>query len=119
MATASGSCLLSGSGTSASRRPGANASSCRSFDRYEAPATFTTRMRGSRCDSASPVAALRSQYPDSPGSSQILSRSELEESPDCIRHPLDRRHVRVLDLPVRIRDVEPGHAQHRAAQVEG
>ena len=60
-ATAFGSCSFSGSRTSVSRRPGANASSCRSAARYEAPASLTTRIRGSSHFIASPVAASRSQ----------------------------------------------------------
>src|SRR6185503_19407517 len=47
-----------------------------------------------------------------------LPASELEELPDGTDDPLDRRHVAIFDLPVRIRHVETGHAQHRPAEVE-
>src|SRR5579862_8939495 len=118
-ATALGSCSFSGSRTSASRRPGANASSGSASARYDEPASFTTRRRGSSQRRASPVAASRSQKPDSPRSSQTRSRdSELEEPARGMDDPFDRRHVVILDLPVRIRDVEAGHAQHGTMQVE-
>ena len=43
---------------------------------------------------------------------------ELEQPAHRVETRCDRGHVRVLDLPVRVRDVVAGHAQHRAAQVE-
>ena len=41
-----------------------------------------------------------------------------ENSPNRVDDARDRRHVRVLDLPVRIRDVVAGHAHDRPTQVE-
>src|SRR5579859_3980108 len=43
---------------------------------------------------------------------------KLEELPGCGRDAPDRRHVAILDLPVGVRDVEPGHSQDGAAEVE-
>src|SRR6478672_3100922 len=69
-----GSCSLSGSATSASRRPGAKASSCSASSRYDTPATLITLMRGSSLRTSSPVAASRSRNPAPARSSQSRSR---------------------------------------------
>src|SRR5438045_2385578 len=57
----------------------------------------------------------RSGRPERPRSG---AASKLEQLPGRRDDPLDRGHVRVLDLPVRVRHVEAGDAQHWAAQVE-
>ena len=42
------------------------------------------------------------------------ARGSLQQPANRVRDALDRGHVRVLDLPVRVRHVVAGHAQHRA-----
>src|SRR5436190_17657316 len=121
MPIAFGSCSFCGSGTSASRLPGWKPSSWSASSRYETPASLITRIRGSSCETGSSVAASRSRYPSLVCSSQSRTRSlnsKVEELAHRRGHALDRGHVRVLDLPVRIRHVVTGHAQDRTAQVE-
>src|SRR5207253_5251169 len=43
---------------------------------------------------------------------------EVEQTARSRDDPLRRRHVRVLDLPVRIQHVVTGHAQDRPAQIQ-
>src|SRR4051812_21237235 len=48
----------------------------------------------------------------------MRKRSELEELSGGTDDTLDRGHVAILDLPVRIRDVEARHSQDRTVEVE-
>src|ERR671935_394617 len=72
------------------------------------------------CPSETSQRAISPSVSPSPRSGSLNSYAtlELEQLARRVRDPLDRRHVRVLDLPVRIRDVVARDPHDRRLQVE-